>query len=73
MPAGSAYCRRFSRHLGCGYWRGGGGIGGWESGAGVSEPALRAFGGITNGQTHRMAITVGDNGFIVGANPTSLP
>jgi Transposase and inactivated derivatives len=26
-----------------------------------------------NGQTHRMAITVGDNGFIVGANPTSLP
>ncbi|MDD7912018.1 filamentous hemagglutinin N-terminal domain-containing protein [Pseudovibrio exalbescens] len=28
---------------------------------------------IFNGTTHRMAITVGDNGFIVGANPTSLP
>ncbi len=26
-----------------------------------------------NDQTHRIAITVGDNGFIVGANPTSLP
>jgi len=26
-----------------------------------------------NGQTHRMAIIVGSNGFIVGANPTSLP
>ncbi|WP_201285615.1 hypothetical protein, partial [Chelativorans xinjiangense] len=26
-----------------------------------------------NGQTKRIAITVGDNGFIVGANPTSVP
>ncbi|WP_170418943.1 hypothetical protein [Ruegeria atlantica] len=26
-----------------------------------------------NGQTRRMAITAGGNGFIVGANPTSVP
>jgi hypothetical protein len=25
------------------------------------------------GKTHRIAVTVADNGFIVGANPVSLP
>ncbi len=28
---------------------------------------------VFNGKTHRVAVTVGDNGFIVGANPVSLP
>ncbi len=28
---------------------------------------------VFNGQKQRVAITVGNNGFIVGANPTSLP
>ena len=39
-------------------------------GAGTGRPIYEySF----NGQTHNMAVTVGDNGFIVGANPTSLP
>lgn len=39
-------------------------------GAGTGRPIYEYT---FNGQTHRMAVTVGDNGFIVGANPTSLP
>jgi hypothetical protein len=28
---------------------------------------------VFGGETHRMSVTVGSNGFIVGANPRSLP
>ena len=35
-------------------------------GAGTGRPIFEV---VFNGQTQRVAVTVGDNGFIVGANP----
>lgn len=39
-------------------------------GRGTGRPIYEV---VFNGQKQRIAITVGNNGFIVGANPTSLP
>ncbi|RCJ41168.1 hypothetical protein A6770_08770 [Nostoc minutum NIES-26] len=37
------------------------------------EPRRPIYEVIFNGQTQYIAVTVGDNGYIVGANPASLP
>jgi hypothetical protein len=40
---------------------------------GTIEPRREIYEVIFNGQTQYIAVTIGDNGYIVGANPTSLP
>ncbi|MHC5933873.1 hypothetical protein [Nostoc sp.] len=40
---------------------------------GTIEPRREIYEVIFNGQTQYIAVTVGDNGYIVGANPASLP
>lgn len=37
------------------------------------EPRRAIYEVIFNGQTQYIAVTVSDNGYIVGANPASLP
>ncbi|MCB0077178.1 MAG: WXG100 family type VII secretion target [Anaerolineales bacterium] len=39
-------------------------------GRGTGRPIYEV---VVNGEVHRIAITVGDNGFVVGANPVSVP
>ncbi len=40
---------------------------------GTVEPRREIYEVIFNGQTQYIAVSVGDNGYIVGANPASLP
>ena len=40
---------------------------------GTIEPRREIYEVIFNGQTQYIAVTVSDNGYIVGANPASLP
>ncbi|WP_242054988.1 hypothetical protein [Nostoc flagelliforme] len=40
---------------------------------GTIEPRRKIYQVIFNGQTQYIAVSVGDNGYIVGANPASLP
>ncbi|MCM0590018.1 MAG: hypothetical protein ACSI46_27265 [Gloeotrichia echinulata DVL01] len=40
---------------------------------GTIEPPREIYQIIFNGKTQYIAVTVGDNGYIVGANPASLP
>ncbi|MBD2206780.1 hypothetical protein H6G33_16310 [Calothrix sp. FACHB-1219] len=40
---------------------------------GTIEPRREIYEVIFNGKTQYIAVTVGDNGYIVGANPASLP